>query len=448
MPNYHPYPEYKDSGIDWLGNIPTHWKISRIKFFAEINPSKTQVRNLPKDTEVSFLPMEAIGEDGSLKLDSQKQLGDVINGYTFVGENDLIIAKITPCFENGKSAIARGLIKQIAFATTEVIPLRCNNSDDTGFLYYLLKCSPFKNIAEGSMYGAGGQKRVADSFVANYHFAEPPIAERYKIAAFLDRETAKIDQLIAKQQQLIELLKEKRQAVISHAVTKGLNPNVKMKPSGVEWLGEVPDHWDVCFIKHKCQEITDGAHISPKTENGEHLFISITDIKKGVIDFENALLTSPASYAYLKKTGCMPFAGDILFSKDGTIGQTAITPSKVSFVVASSLIIVRPNRALVTSEYMDFLLKSSLVAEQVESFVKGAALRRLSIQNLLKIFGVFPPLEEQRKISNYLTKKLSEYDSLEENTGRQIELLRERRAALISAAVTGKIDVREVALLA
>ena len=448
MPNYHPYPEYKDSGIDWLGNIPTHWKISRIKFFAEINPSKTQVRNLPKDTEVSFLPMEAIGEDGSLKLDSQKQLGDVINGYTFVGENDLIIAKITPCFENGKSAIARGLIKQIAFATTEVIPLRCNNSDDTGFLYYLLKCSPFKNIAEGSMYGAGGQKRVADSFVANYHFAEPPIAERYKIAAFLDRETAKIDQLIAKQQQLIELLKEKRQAVISHAVTKGLNPNVKMKPSGVEWLGDVPEHWDVCFIKHKCQEITDGAHISPETENGEHLFISITDIKKGVIDFENALLTSSASYAYLKKTGCMPFAGDILFSKDGTIGQTAITPSKVSFVVASSLIIVRPNRALVTSEYMDFLLKSSLVAEQVESFVKGAALRRLSIQNLLKIFGVFPPLEEQRKISNYLTKKLSEYDSLEENTGRQIGLLRERRAALISAAVTGKIDVREVALLA
>ncbi|WP_415837948.1 restriction endonuclease subunit S, partial [Serratia silvae] len=156
-----------------------------------------------------------------------------------------------------------------------------------------------------------------------------------------------------------------------------------MKDSGIEWLGEVPDYWDVCLFKYKCKEVTDGAHISPETDGGEHYFVSIKDIKNGMIEFENALLTSEKSYDYLVKAGCMPLEGDILFSKDGTIGQTAITPSSIEFVVASSLIIIRPDRMMVTPEFLDFLLQSSLVKEQVESFVKGAALRRLSIINLL-----------------------------------------------------------------
>ena len=135
MPNYRPYPAYQPSGIDWLGDIPTGWKASRIKFFSEINPSKSQVRSLAKDTLVSFIPMEAIGDDGTLNTENHKTIDEVINGYTFVAENDLMLAKITPCFENGKAAIAKGLKNEIGFATTEVIPLRCKNSNDAIFLY-------------------------------------------------------------------------------------------------------------------------------------------------------------------------------------------------------------------------------------------------------------------------------------------------------------------------
>lgn len=267
-------------------------------------------------------------------------------------------------------------------------------------------------------------------------------SEREAIANFLDHETAKIDSLIAKQEKLIELLKEKRQAVISHAVTRGLNPDVNMKDSGVEWLGQVPEHWVVSLIKYQCKEITDGAHISPDLENGEHYFVSIRDIKEGVINFDDALLTSDKSYQYLVHTGCKPFAGDILFSKDGTIGQTAITPSDIDFVVASSLIIIRPKYSKVTSEFLDLLLRSDIVQEQVESFVKGAALRRLSIQNLLKIWGVFPPIDEQEMIVEFVLSQLDKYKDLEFKAVKQVELLKERRTALISSAVTGKIDVR------
>lgn len=240
----------------------------------------------------------------------------------------------------------------------------------------------------------------------------------------------------------LELLKEKRQAVISHAVTKGLNPDAPMKDSGVEWLGQVPEHWDVCLIKFKCDGVTDGAHISPVTEGGQELFVSIKDIEDGKIDFDNALLTSPDSYQYLVKTGCQPFAGDILFSKDGTIGQTAVTPEGISFVVASSLIIIRPNRDVVRPSYLNFLLQSCAVKEQVESFVKGAALRRLSIQNLLKVFGAFPDVYEQDAISRYLGAVLANYSELESKAREAISLMQERRTALISAAVTGKIDLR------
>lgn len=292
--------------------------------------------------------------------------------------------------------------------------------------------------AEENIYGA---KLLNQERIANAPFVLPPSEEQRTIAAFLDHETARIDRLIEKQQRLIELLKEKRQAVISHAVTKGLDPNVPMKDSGVEWLGQVPEHWCVCLIKHKCIEITDGAHISPVTEGGAEYFVSIKDIQDGVINFSEALLTSPESYAYLVKTGCMPFPGDILFSKDGTIGQTAITPEGVDFVVASSLIIIRPNRNAVRPQYFNYLLQSGLVKEQVESFVKGAALRRLSIQNLLKVFGTFPAVTEQQMICDYLDKSLLTFSNLEEKAIRAIELMQERRTALISAAVTGKIDV-------
>jgi type I restriction enzyme S subunit len=138
----------------------------------------------------------------------------------------------------------------------------------------------------------------------------------------------------------------------------------------------------------------------------------------------------------------MPFPGDILFSKDGTIGQTAITPKAIDFVVASSLIIIRPNLIKVSPEYLNFLLQSGVVVEQVESFVKGAALRRLSIQNLLKIFGTFPPINEQEEISSCLINQLKKFDELEAKANNLITLQEERGTALISAAVTGKIDVR------
>ena len=417
---YQAYAEYKESGVEWLGGIPESWRVKKLKFICSVKTGDKDTVNAEKDGAYPFfVRSQTVERINSFSADCEA----VLTAGDGVG-----VGKVFH-YHHGKFDFHQRVYMLNNFLNV-----------DGRFVYYYLSNNFYKVALEGNAKSTVDSLRLPQFL--NFEFALPEVLVQKLIVSFLDYETAKIDTLIEKQQQLIKLLKEKRQAVISHAVTKGLDPNAKMKDSGVEWLGEVPEGWDICLVKYKCAEITDGAHVSPATENGEHHFISITDIKHGIINFQGALLTDEASYKYLVKTGCKPRAGDILFSKDGTIGQTAITPSHKDFVVASSLIILRPIISSVTPSFLDFILRSDMVKEQVESFVKGAALRRLSIQNLSKVFGVFPPLEEQGNIVNYLLNFTEKVDKLEAYAQTLIQFQKERRTALISAAVTGKIDVR------
>jgi len=194
--------------------------------------------------------MEAIGEDGSIDLSRERPLSELMTGYTYFREGDVTFAKITPCFENGKGARMGGLGPGFGFGTTELTVLRPNECVLSGrFLYYLFISRTFRDQGESHMYGAGGQKRVPDEFVRTFEAPLPPLGEQEVIAEFLDRETTNIEDLIAEQRRLIELLTEKRQSVISHAVTNGLKADVPMKDSGVEWLGQIPRHWQVLPLK-------------------------------------------------------------------------------------------------------------------------------------------------------------------------------------------------------
>lgn len=273
----------------------------------------------------------------------------------------------------------------------------------------------------------------------------PPVDEQNAIADFLDAETAKVDALIAKQEQLIATLREDRTATITHAVTKGLDLAVTMKSSGVEWLGEVPDHWDTAVMKRLASRITDGAHVSPETENGEYDFVSTKDVTERGIDFANCLRTSPRSYEELVRYGCQPEVGDVLFSKDGTVGRTVVVDECRAFVVASSLIIIKPLAVITDPYFLHYVAQAANVRQQVESFVKGAGLPRLSISNLRKIVVAVPPLREQQDIVSFLNERCGRIDTLIEKAHDVIKTLREFRSALITDAVTGKIDVRRAA---
>ena len=209
----------KDSGIEWLGEIPAHWEVKRLKFAAKLGPTPSELTSVDRSMEVSFVPMGAVGEYGGLKLSRAKRVADADTGYTYFCEEDVVIAKITPCFENGKGAIATGLLNGIAFGTTELHVLRAGVALETKFLFYLSMGDAFRRLGEAEMYGAGGQKRVPESFIRNLRHPLPPLNEQRAIADFLDWETARIDALVAKVREAIERLKELRAALISAAVT-------------------------------------------------------------------------------------------------------------------------------------------------------------------------------------------------------------------------------------
>jgi type I restriction enzyme S subunit len=271
----------------------------------------------------------------------------------------------------------------------------------------------------------------------------PPRPDQSAIAAFLDRETAKIDALITEQQRLIELLQEKRQAVISHAVTKGLNARVPMKDSGIQWLGELPDHWTMKRLKHVSPNLTVGIVVNPSsyvTDEGLP-FIYGGDIREGVIDWENARRISPESSSLQSKTQL--HAGDLLMVRVGAPGVTAVVPAQCEGGNCASVMLIR--QGAFSSQWLCYVLNTRVVRFQVEVVQYGAAQEQFNISHAVNFWMPVPPLEEQNHIAAALDAEASRFDLLIAEAQRATTLLQERRSALISAAVTGQIDVRGLA---
>lgn len=447
------YPAYKDSGVEWLGEIPAHWEVCRLRFTAKLNPSKAELTTYGPETVVSFLPMEAVGEDGRLDLGLTRLLADVLNGYTYIGEGDIGFAKITPCFENGKGAIFRGLQNGIAFGTTELTIARVHDDiATTEFIFQIISSSLFRKLGEASMYGAGGQKRVPDDFFRDFKVALPPVSEQTVITSFLGRETAKIDALIAEQEHLIALLKEKRQAVISHAVTKGLNPDVPMKESGVEWLGQVPKHWDLARVKHGVRSMGQGW--SPQcdgfpAEDEEWGVLKVGCVNGGIFTpSENKKL--PDDLEPIPELTLQ--TGDILISRANTrelVGSAAfIDVDYERLMLCDKLYRLRVKLDRWAPEFLALYLSSDNARRQIEISATGASSSMVNIgqSTILEMPIALPPKGEQIEIVGHVDALRREIDNLMAQATSGITLLQERRAALISAAVTGKIDVRGLAL--
>ena len=441
------YPSYKDSGVAWLGEVPEHWSLKRLRFVAELNPSKSEIGDLDRDTVVSFLPMDAIGEDGSLRLDSEKPIGELESGYTYFRDGDVTVAKITPCYENGKGALMRGLANGIGFGTTELIVARPKPNEILGpYLHYLFISPEFRSQGESRMYGAGGQKRVPDAFVRDFATAFPPTFEQTQIATFLDRETAKIDALVAEQQRLMELLKEKRQAVISHAVTKGLNPNAPMKPSGIDWLGNVPAHWEVRRVKSVSTFTTSGPRgWSERVGDEGSLFVQSGDLNQTLgVDFASSKRVSVAADAEAART--LLNDGDVVVcitgAKTGNVAVCTSVPEAA--YINQHLCLIRPNSD-VLPVFLAVLLKCDL-GQTYFDFSQYGLKQGLSLEDVREAPVLIPPLTEQTSIVSYVDSESAKFDTLTAEAQRAIDLLQERRTALISAAVTGQIDVRAAGL--
>lgn len=442
------YPKYRDSGIAWLGSVPEHWKVKRLRFAAAFNPSKSELVDVDRTVLASFLPMEAVGDDGSLDLSRERPIVEVEMGYTYFRDGDVAFAKITPCFENGKGAVMQGLTNGIGFGTTELIIARpFPNEVSSEYLHLLFSSSQFRQAGEAHMYGAGGQKRVPDAVVRDLPVALPPKAEQRAIANFLRTESAKVDALITKQRRLIQLLSEKRQAIISHAVTKGLDAHATMKPSGVEWLGDVPIHWRLHRLKWSVASCKNGVWgADPQGDELDIPCVRVADFdRKGL----RVVLVEPTirSVAESEREGRILSRGDLLLEKSGGGENQPV----------GCVVLYEDSRAAVCS---NFVARVRLASDQDSSFwryVHAAAYAvRINVRSIKQTSGIqnldnqqyfdevvgFPPAAEQRAIAAFLDGETAKIDALVAESERVVNLLQERRAALIVAATTGRIDIR------
>ena len=419
------YAKYKSSGVEWLGDVPEHWEVKRGRFCMEINPRSQRQRALRLDDEVSFVPMEAVGEYGGLDLGLSRSIADVESRYTEFDDGDVLVAKITPCFENGKGAFATGLLNESAFGTTELLVLRAFPVLDRRFLFYVTVSQPFRNTGEGAMYGASGQKRVPPEFCANFRFQLPSPTEQHAIADFLDRETAKIDILVSKKRTLIERLKEKRTALISRTVTSGLppdaaravglDPHPKLKPTGIDWLGEVPEHWDVVPVGRKIV-LQRGCDITKdqQQEGGVPVVSS-----GGVSSFhDEALVQAPGVVVGRKGTaGAVYYIAVDFWPHDTTLYVSEFFGNDVRYAYFK------------------------LLSMDLASFDTGSANPTVNRNLVHAVIVSWPPFVEQRAIAEFLDRETVRLDTLVTKIETAIERLCEYRAALITAAITGKIDV-------
>ena len=428
MSKYQAYPEYKDSGVEWYGRIPKSWTTSRLKFEASVNMGQSPSSDDCNQEGIGLPFLQGNAEFGN-KNPTPKQYCAI--SRKVANQGDLLFSVRAPVgalnIANQKYGIGRGLCA-----------ISHGESLSPNFLWWVIHIvrAELNSVSTGSTFEA-----VSAEQVENVLFFTPSLNEQEKIASFLDHETAKIDTLIDKQQQLIQLLKEKRQAVISHAVTKGLNPNAPMRDSGVEWLGEVPEHWEVKRLKNTTQ-IIDCRNKTPEYfDDGEYLVVRTTNIKNQELSLNGALYTDEANFKIWTQRG-VPSAGSIFFTREAPSGEVCLVPEGVKLCMGQRMMNFICHDSDYTKYLFDFLI-SDCLERYVESVSHGSTVSHLRVEQVENIPVIVPPPNEAKAIHEELAIIKMKYSKLTTEAEKAILLMQERRTALISAAVTGKIDVRD-----
>jgi type I restriction enzyme S subunit len=435
------YPKYKQSGVEWLGEVPEHWGLPKLKSVATFSGGGTPSRDNPAYWNgdipwVSPKDMKSERIEGAEELITEEGLRSSASNLLPPGRVLIVVRS--------------GILKHtIPIAITEIAVAL--NQDMKAFSFDRSKCVSrfFLRWVQGhndqllfawAKQGATVES-IEHSYLAQTVIPLPPLPEQTAIAEFLDRETGRIDELVAEQRRLMELLKEKRQAVISHAVTKGLNPHAPMKPSGIEWLGDVPVGWAVKRLKRISPFIAVGIVVNPSNCIAEEglPFIYGGDIREGVIDSTNSRRISKESSLANAKT--LLRAGDLLTVRVGAPGVTAVVPPECDGGNCASVMLVR--KGPFNSEWLCYAMNTPVVRFQVDVVKYGAAQEQFNISHAVDFWVPCPPRSEQDEIVKFLTRETAKFDTLTAEAQRAIDLLQERRTALISAAVTGQIDVRK-----
>ena len=431
------YDRYKASGVEWLGEVPDGWEIIPVRAMVIEQTAKNEggenQEYLSLMANVGIIPYEEKGDVGNKKPED-------LSKCKLVAVGDLVINSMNYGIGSYGLSPLSGVCSPVYVVLTPIL-----TRVESRFAFRIFENRGFQRYAQSFGNGILEHRAAINwDILKVIPIALPSRPEQQQILTFLDRETAKIDALVAEQENLIGLLKEKRQAVISHAVTKGLDPNAPMKDSGVEWLGEVPKEWEVKRLKFAVSMIVDCPHETPRySEEGGYMVIRTADIESGRISSRNMYRVDDDEYQNRVRRATL-LEGDIVYSREGERwGHAAMVPKGQTFCLGQRMMQFRFAES--SPAYSMWQLNSENIYRQGQLDIVGATSPHVNVSTIRNYVLANPPLVEQAQIAFLLDTETAKLDELTAEAERSIELLKERRFALISAAVTGKIDVRNAA---
>lgn len=398
----------------------------RLKDFSVLNP---QYKGESLDCEVSFVPMESL-RNGAIDY-QDIPFAEGKGKYTYFQDGDLLVAKVTPCFENGNIAIANNMKQGVGFGSSEIFVLRMNDKVLNTYMFYITQTAKFQEGACATMCGVGGLKRISPLFMRTYELDIPSLSKQQRIVNYLDVKLGKIDARIAileKQQDAYARLKK---SVIHHAVTRGLNPNVSLKDSGVEWIGMIPEHWELHRFKSiftECKSVT---------ETGQEDLLSVSEyygVARRIDKMEDGEYESRADslvgYKVCKK--------DDLVINIMLAWKRGLGFSDFDGIVSPAYAVYRGEN--IAPHYFHYLMRTDMYVAEYKRNSKGIIDSRLRMytDRFNNIMAIVPPLSEQQAIAAYLDEKCSKIDAATENIGKQIDALKRLKRALINEVVTGQ----------
>lgn len=440
------YESYKDSGVQWLGEIPSHWAVLRLDKGCEIVRGNTGFSKADLLEEGQYV---ALQYGRTYKVD---EINDSFSSYVneefyksgqIAGYGDIVLISTSETIEDlGHSCFyAR---QDIGLIGGEQFLLKVNQEKASGkYFYYLTKA--FSRYLRKYATGTKVYRFNSDNLKRIY-IPQVPLDEQRIIADFLDKRLAQVDALIAKQETLLEKLAEQRVALISHAVTKGLNPDEELKDSGIEWFGSVPKHWIISKLSYSLSAIGDVDHYMPESIDDSGVpYVMTGDLKELVsdIDFEQCKQVSHDDYLKLSKK-IKTSKGDIIFARYATIGTLSYVDIDKEFLVSYSCVTIKSNLEKLLGTYLYYYFKADAFFKEVQKQINTNTQGNVGIDNLRRIKVLLPPLSEQEDIVDFLNIETKKIDDMKEVVEKTIERFKEYRSTLITQVVTGKIDVRKL----
>jgi len=420
------YSSYKYSGVEWLGDIPEHWESRKLKHIFLEKKGKTN----PKLNCGSISFGKVVTKDNEkIPLSTKASYQEVLKG-------DFLINPLNLNYDLISLRIALSEIDVVVSSGYIVI----NNQIEINKTYFKWLLHRY-DVAYMKLLGSGVRQTINFNHIANSILVIPPLSEQTNIANFLDHKTALIDQAIGIKEKQIELLKERRQILIHHAVTCGLNPNVKLKDSGVEWIGKIPEHWEIEPIKYSLNGIIDCEHKTAPFVDEEICFVVRTsNVKEGKLTFDEAKYTHEKGFIEWTQRG-IPDPGDVLLTREAPAGEACIVPEGTKLCLGQRMVWLKINKKLVDPQLIIYFIYSKIGRTYIDFLSAGSTVLHFNMSDIKNIPIMAMPLDEQNTIVNDLENvntKIATSISLKE---KEIEKLKEYKASLINGVVTGKIKV-------